>query len=99
MLDPAPSLAYPLSRLVIVSAFNTLHFGIIKEAPSPAPQLLSGFLSLCVCVCVFISVTPALSEKKVGGALAWLCPQREGAAFTGKGVPSPHLLGCLPSCR
>ena len=48
-----------ISELVIVSAFNTLHFGIIKEAcPSCAPQLLSSvFLSLvCICVCVCVCV-------------------------------------------
>lgn len=89
--DLRPTMPPLPSHLVIVSAFNTLHFGIIKEAcPSCAPQLLLFFFS-DVYVCVWFITLP-LSERMVGGAVAWLClPCREGIS------PHSFVVVCLPT--
>lgn len=98
-----------ISNLVIVSAFNTLHFGIIKEAcPSCAPQLLSSiFLSLvcvrvCACVCMYVFVCLSYLLRGDNGASCGLVipPERKMPAFSGRGILSPQsVCDCFPSCQ
>ena len=91
-----------ISNLVIVSAFNTLHFGIIKEAcPSCAPQLLSSiFLSLvcvcvhvCTCVCMYVFVCLSYLLRGDNGTSCGLVipPERKMPAFSGGASSHPNL--------
>lgn len=75
----------PFSFLVIASAFNTLHFGIIKEAALPVFLSFSPQFSLAF-VCVFL-ITPPVSGSWWGEPWPNYIPRRVGACICWRGCP------------